>query len=145
MAENDEGRALEWDDAIENDGEDFSLLPEGSEVSFTVTKLEKGQSAKLRCPMAIITLKCVCDAGRTNVTENLILHSSCEWKLCQFFTAIGQRKHGEKLVPRWNEVIGATGNARLTIEKWTNRNGVEKESNKVKNFLNPVQEDAAFG
>lgn len=145
MPEKDEGRALEWDDAIENDGEDFSLLPEGSEVVFVVTKLEKGQSQKLNCPMAIVTLKCAGDAGRTIVTENLILHSSCEWKLCQFFTAIGQRKHGEKLVPRWNEVPGATGNARLTIEKWTNRHGVVKESNKVKNFLNPVQEDATFG
>lgn len=64
-----------------------------------------------------------------------MLHTSCEWKLCEFFTAIGQRKHGEKLMPRWNEVPGAQGRCRVSVETFRRKDGSEGQANRVKAFL----------
>ena len=129
------GKPLSWDDEIENDGNGFTLLPEGQECDFVVTKLEKGKSAALNAPMAILTVEASCELGSVSMRENLVLHTKMEWKICQFFTAIGQRKHGEKLRPDWSKVEGATGRCRLTVDTWTGRNGEAMKSNKVKEFL----------
>ena len=40
--ENKEGRALGWDDEIENDGEEFTMIPEG-DYSFQVAKFERAR------------------------------------------------------------------------------------------------------
>ncbi len=129
-------REYGWDDAIENDSL-FEVLPEG-DYDFRVVKFERARhpgSDKLPpCNKAILTIELSNGTRRTTIEHHLFLHSKCEGLLCEFFTAIGQRKHGERLVPRWNEVIGSTGTCKVIIDKWTGRNDQPMESNKIRRF-----------
>lgn len=138
-------RELGWDDEIENDSPEFIILPEG-DYEFVVTKFERGRhngSEKLPpCNKAILTLQIVGKEGVALITHNLFLHSKCEGMLCAFFTAIGQRKHGEKLKMNWNNVIGASGRLKLGIRTWTGNDGTEKTSNDVKKFYEPEESES---
>lgn len=132
-------REFGWDDVIENDSS-YVLLPEG-DYDFTVEQFERGRhegSAKVPgCPKAILTLRVTGVQGSTTITENLLLHSKMEWKLCQFFTSIGHRKAGEKLRMDWNRVHGARGRCRVYVDTYTKRDGTEGKSNKIDAFLEP--------
>lgn len=130
-------RELGWDEEIENDGSDYVLLEEG-EYPFVVTKVERSRSAgkgKLPpCNMAVVTLRV---NDQTTVTENLILHTSLEWKLCQFFTSIGQRRHGERLRMNWGAVLGKTGRCEVGVRTYEKKDGSEGKANEIKKFLEP--------
>lgn len=129
-------REYGWDDAIENDSE-FEVLPEG-DYNFRIIGFERGRhpgSDRLPpCNKAILTIEVFNGQKKTTVTHNLFLHSKCEGLLCEFFTAIGQRSHGERIVPNWNMVIGATGTCKLGIDTWTGRMGDKRQSNQIKRF-----------
>lgn len=155
-----EEKALGWDDEIENDGVPFTVLPEG-DYHFGVSAFERGYfngSAKMpACNMAVLTLAILGPEypfkkdvlGEVKV--NLMLHSKMEWKLCQFFTCIGMRKHGEKLVMNWNAVMGAEGDCHIGTRKWTDKNGKERDGNEVTEFYDPeksplkIQQADLFG
>lgn len=137
MAE--ENRALEWDSEISKESE-FELLPEGT-YNFTVESIERGRfegSEKMGpCPVANLTLRVSNPVdGRTgNVFDHLYLHSKAEWKLSQFFEAIGQKKKGEPLRMNWNEVPGSSGKLKLGICKYTSKSGESRENNQVTQYL----------
>lgn len=61
---------MDWDDAIENDGQEFIILPEG-DYNFTVTDSERGRfpgSAKMSaCNKATLTLQVKTDDGIASV------------------------------------------------------------------------------
>ena len=143
----DQGYELGWDSPIEKDSE-FILLPEG-DYDFEVIEFERARHAgsdKLPpCNKAIVHIQVKGkdrDTGREGTTvirHNLFLHSTTEGMLCAFFTAIGQRKHGEKVIMNWNKVIGSKGRCHVYIDKWTNDKKEEKESNKIKRFYDPAE------
>ena len=54
--------------------------------------------------------------------------------LCAFFTAIGQRKKGEKINMNWNAVIGSKGRCKVKIRNWTSNNGNPMQSNEIAKF-----------
>ena len=91
------------------------------------------------CPKAELTIKIHDPEGDVTVNENLFLNRKAEWKLCQFFTAIGQRKHGETLRMNWNAVKGAKGRCKVGIRKWTGNDGKEHENNEITAFLEPSE------
>ncbi len=129
-----------WDDAIENDSPEFELLPEG-DYNFRVVKFDRARhpgSDKLpSCNKAVVTLE-VSDGVHTGLIQhNLFLHRKTEGLLCAFFTAIGQRKHGEKLNPHWEQIVGASGTCKVGIRPWTGRNGEKRESNQIERFYEP--------
>ncbi len=130
---------LDWDSEISHDSE-FVLLPEG-EYDFTVTKFERGRhngSDKLpACNKAVLTIEVTDGKNKATITHNLFLHQKTEGMLCEFFTAIGQRKHGEKLKMNWPGVMGAKGRCKVYVDKWTGKDGQQKEANKIKKFLAP--------
>ena len=135
-------RVFDWNDVIENDNS-FILLPAGN-YPFTVKAFERGEFAgsdKMPpCKKAVLTLEI--DGGMlgsTEINENLYLHSRAEWKLCQFFLSIGQRKKGEQLRMNWNAVPGSRGMCEIEINKYKNRNGEDRENNRVKAFLDPAE------
>lgn len=135
------GRELGWDDQIENDGADFEPLPDG-EYDFEVRTMERGRFAgsdkMAACNKA--TIDCVvkdAEGNEHHVFDDLLLNSKMEWKLCQFFLCIGQRAKGEKLKPRWNEVVGSTGRFRIYLNEYTDRNGKPRRNNKVDEYLAP--------
>lgn len=133
-------REFGWDDEIQQDGTPFQVLPEG-DYSFTVTKFDRarhGGSEKIpACNKAVLSLAVSGPGGSGTVLTNLFLHSKFEWKLCQFFTAIGQRKHGEAMRMNWPAVPGAAGVCHLGVRKWTGNDGKEREGNEVTEFYDP--------
>ena len=136
-------RVYGWDDTIQNDGGEFTLLPEG-EYPFVVKQFERARhegSAKLpACPKAII--HCEVDGGplgKTRIKNNLFLHSKCEGLLCAFFLSVGMRKHGEpfNMATAWANLVGKRGRVRVGL-----RNGegqyADKQYNEIKAFLEPT-------
>lgn len=133
-------REFGWDDEIQNDGSPFQILPEG-DYSFRVKKFERarhGGSEKIPpCNKAVLTITVCNSEASGDVQTNLFLHSKFEWKLCQFFTAIGQRRHGEAIRMNWGAVPGSTGTCKVGVRKWTGTDGKEHESNEITEFYDP--------
>jgi hypothetical protein len=138
-------RELGWDDQIENDGSDFIILP-GGDYDFEVIAFERARhngSDKLpACNKAVVHVKIEAPEGTTTLKNNLFLHTKTEGLLCQFFTSIGQRKHGEKLQMNWNKVVGSKGRCKLIIRDWKKDDGTPMQSNEIKKFLEPAASEA---
>lgn len=134
-------RELGWNDAIENDSS-FVLLPEG-DYDFEVISFERGRhpgSEKLpACNKAVLTIEVGSDQAAARIKHNLFLHSRTEGMLCAFFTAIGQRKHGDKLTPNWSAVVGGRGRCKVGIREWSNDRGEKRESNQITKFYEPQE------
>ena len=126
-----------WDDEIQNDGGPFRVLPEG-DYRFTVKRFERarhGGSEKIpACNKAILTIAVFNGEASGEVQASLFLHSRFEWKLCQFFVAIGQRRHGEAMRMNWGAVPGSGGVCHVGVRKWTGSDGKERESNEITEF-----------
>lgn len=134
--------ALDWEDTISNDGEEYELLPAG-EYNFEVQKFERERfpgSANLGpCNKAALTLRVTGEKGATTVKEGLLLHAKTEWKVCQFFVSIGERQKGEALKMNWNKVPGATGRLQLGKREYPKKDGTTGEVNDVLKFLEPIE------
>lgn len=140
----DQGRELKWDDQIEHDGSDWTLLPVG-EYPFRVVGFERKRyqpkpGAKLpACNEACLTLEIGDADTSTTVQHSLYLHTRTEGLLCAFFRAIGARKHGERVVMDWAKVVGAVGRCKVRVDEWTGKDGQARQSNKVEKFLDPAE------
>lgn len=137
-------RGFDWNEEITAESE-YTLLPEG-DYDFEVTKFERGrtkpESKFPNCNMAILTL-CVTDGKEaTTVMDYLILHSKMEWKLSQFFLAIGLKKHGEPFRMDWSKVLGTKGRCKLIVDKYRTDKDEERESNKISKYYDYVQPSA---
>lgn len=125
------GRELDWDDNIEKDS-DYVVLPEG-DYEFVVESVERARhpgSDKLPpCNKAIVKLRIDSQYGTAVIHHNLYLHTNMEGLLSAFFTAIGQKKKGEKLKMNWTSVPGSKGRAHVAPDPY---NG--NTYNKVKKF-----------
>ena len=148
-----EDRVLGWDDEIVNDGQATrTLLPDG-DYDFEIVDLKrsrhvpKGGGKLPECPKAEVTVRCYpADGGDyANIPHNLFLHSRCEGMLCEFFRGIGQRKHGEPLRPDWSRVIGSRGRCKVKVRSYTNKEGETRETNDVKRFYDPTDDDSGTG
>lgn len=113
---NNQPRELEWDDPISQEEMELPHLPDG-DYPFQIVSLEKARhqprdGGKLPpCNKAILTVRVTdrMNGVSVDIRHNLYLHSSMEWRLCEFFAAIGMRQKGEALRMDWNRVVGATG------------------------------------
>lgn len=134
---NNNDMLMDWDDAIENDGQEFVILPEG-DYNFTVVDFERGRfpgSAKIpACNKATLTLQVNTADGTATIKTDLILYRSLEWRISSFFRCIGQKKHGERLVMNWNAVVGSRGRAHFKPRNYTDRDGNERQANDVDKF-----------
>jgi hypothetical protein len=137
---------LGWNEVIENDSPDFIILQEG-DYDFEVTEFERARhngSEKLpACNKAVIHIKIEAPEGTTTIKHNLFLHTKTEGMLCAFFTAIGQRKKGERATMNWNAVVGSKGRCKVGIKKWTNDEGREVVMNEIKRFYEPGDNKAS--
>jgi len=133
-------RELGWDDQIEKDGPEYVILPEG-DYDFEVTGFERGRhngSEKLPpCNMATVSIKIEVQEGTAIINHKLFLHSKTEGMLCSFFTAIGQRKKGERVTMNWNAVVGARDRCKVGNRQWDG-----KTFNEIKKFNEPVDGQA---
>ena len=134
-----DGYELGWDAEIENEGKDF-VVAEPGDYNFTVTGFERGRfegSAKMPpCNQAKLTIRIDIPGsnGECIIKCNLFLHSKSEWKLCEFFTSIGQRKKGERVQMNWNRVVGSIGRCRVTKRSFKNNSGKELWTNDIDKF-----------
>lgn len=132
-------REFGWDDTIQQDSEDFVLLPEGL-YNFVVKGFERGRHmpnpqnpGKLpACNKATVSIAIEAAEGSTVLKHNLFLHSSTEGMLSAFFAAIGQKKKGEPLKMNWQTIVGARGVCKVGIRTY---NG--NQYNEVKSMLYP--------
>lgn len=142
--ENNVDRVFDWDDTIENEGSQWTLLPEG-DYNFRIESFERkhyGGGGKIpACNQAAINVSIDAPEGSTTIQHNLFLYSKMEWKLSEFFIAIGQKKHGEKVRMNWNAVPGACGQCKIGIRKFTKKDGTEGQSNEILKFYDPGEAD----
>ena len=128
---------MDWDDALENDGQEYVVLEEG-DYNFTVTGFERGRfpgSAKIPpCNKAALTLAVDTPDGTATVKFDLILYRTLEWRISSFFRCIGQKKHGERLVMDWSKGTGSKGRARFKPRTYMDKNGDERQANDVDRF-----------
>jgi hypothetical protein len=140
MSNNNDG-ALDWDDKISNDGDDFPVLPDG-EYPFTVTAFERarhGGSEKLPpCNKAVLTIKIDGgDKGTTTVKNNLFLHRKTEGLISDFFRSIGAKSRGQAVIMDWGSVVGASGRCQVGHRVY---NG--EKYNEIKRFKDPAKGQA---
>lgn len=138
MDTNNQNMCMDWNDAIESDGQEFIVLEEG-DYNFRVTSFERGHfpgSAKIpACNKAAITVLVETPDGNASVKFDLILFRTLEWRISAFFRCIGQKKHGERLVMDWNKVLGSQGRAHFKPRNYTNNYGEEKTVNDIDRFI----------
>ena len=146
---NNDEREFGWDDPIEKDGSDYTVAPDG-DYDFEIVDNVRGRHSpkpdgKLpACNKATLKVRVVmADGELIDIKHQLFLHSRCEGMLCEFFTAIGQRRYGEKLKPNWHAVLGSRGRCRVGSKNWTYK-GRKVSGNEIKEFYEaktgPVQQ-----
>ena len=135
---NIDNSVMDWNDVIEDDGQEFVLLPEG-DYNFVVTNFERGRfpgSAKIPATnKATISIQIFSELGVASMKFDLILSKALTWKLSAFFRSIGQKKRGEKITMDWNKVLGAKGRAHIKHKVYTNQAGEEKTINDLDYFI----------
>lgn len=141
--EENKNMLMDWNDSIEEDGQELVILPEG-DYNFTVTHFERGRfpgGAKIpACNKATITVQVESEEGRAIVKFDLLLYRTIEWRISSFFRSIGQKKHGEKLTMDWNKVLGSKGRAHFKPRKYVNSYGDEKTTNDIDRFIDYNEE-----
>ena len=142
------GYELNWDSEIENEGSEF-IVAEPGDYDFVVTAFERarhGGSEKLPpCNKAVLTIRLEVPgaSGECIVKHNLFLHSKSEWKLCEFFTSIGQRQSGQRVAMNWNAVIGSRGRCKVSKRSFeSNKDGKTLWTNDIDKFYPPQQTPA---
>lgn len=140
-------REYGWDEEISRDDE-FIVLPEG-DYDFEVIGFERSRSSgSEKMPasnMAILTIRVTNGKDSVKVKDYLVLHSKMEWKLSQFFRAIGQKKQGESYRMNWNAVPGAKGRCKLIVDTYTNDKGKTSEINKIDKYYDYIAPAPAAG
>jgi len=148
---NDDGQ-LGWDDEIQNDSI-YTVFPTGVyEFEIVAKKVglhEPKPDGKLPpCKKVELTVRVYNSDGEyTDIRHTLFMHKRLEGLLCAFFIAIGQRKHGEALKPRWEEVVGSRGRCKVVIREYSDPTDKDKkrQANDVKVFLDPASFPSPVG
>ena len=130
-----QNEALDWDAVIEDDGQEFVVLPEG-DYKFRITGMKRGEfpgSAKLpACNKAVLTAMVEYEKPAM-VTFDILMCRTLEWRIASFFRCIGQKKSGEKLKMDWNKVVGSSGRAHFRPRSYM-KDGREHQVNDVVRF-----------
>lgn len=139
MSDINNGYELDWGAEIERESS-FVTAPAG-DYDFTIVGFSRerhsGSDKIPPCNKAVLSVRIFTNAGdEVIIKHNLFLHSKVEWKLCEFFTGIGQRKSGQRSAMNWNTVIGSTGRCKVKIRKYT-ANGNEYVTNDIEKFYEP--------
>lgn len=136
---NSKGEAFDWGAEISDEGGDYPVLEPG-DYNFTVESFQRkrfnGSDKMCACNQVVLKLRIDCPEGVV-VEDNLFLNRKTEWKVSQFFLAIGQKQPGVPLRPNWDALPGSRGRCKLYIDKWKGDNGREFTSNKVDKYYTP--------
>ena len=134
----------DWDSPADIDDTGGSVVLKNGEYRFVVKSktntISKGEkTAGAHQASLVLMVYDINDENYENrigtAYDRLTLHDSTWGMVCAFFRAIGERKHGESIVPKWDEVVGAPGKAVLYQDTYNN-----KTTMKVKHYLFPDEE-----
>lgn len=130
------GRILGWDETFVDEGSSKKyIVLEKGDYPFVVRDFKRGTykgSAKIpQCPCAEVTLEVQTKNGTAEVKYNMPLYSTMQWKIANFFLAVGMRKHEDPVVMDFNGAIGRHGCGAFYNRPWTGNDGKEKFSNEV--------------
>lgn len=148
MATEDLGQDLGWEGYVIDDGGNFELLDAGY-YPFTVKKLERerfeGSAKMAACSRAKLTLEIVAGDHTVDITDRLMLNTKMQWKISQFFEALGFTKDEEgRMAMHWNEVEEKQGWVKLKVRQYVNKNNEERQSNEVESYIAPAQTNKAY-
>jgi hypothetical protein len=139
---------LDMNATIQDDGNDFVLLPEGV-YDFIVTDFEPGEyQEKPQGPnipgktrkKIVVSIQVEYEGQKQTIKDSIPLLRKMEWKFCQLFKAIGDRKKGESLVMDWNNIRGKGGKCKIKVDTFKNRtSGENMQSNKIAKYFDPAE------
>lgn len=146
---------FDWGDSVDPKEAPKPLLPEGPAM-FTVLsvkrareqfgKVDKGGGVQNVAKIKMLVVSDV-DKSEAEIEENIWLVLNLKWKFIAFFTAIGQRKHGDEgpFVPDWTKVEGAMGRCEINHRSYTNNKNETVTVNNIKAFVAAEDEgDVSF-
>ncbi len=145
MSEDKQG--FDWGDEIDPT-QQYVLLPEGPAM-FSVMELKRerkefGKYGVQNVAVVKLMVSSMTEGYDSKEIEvNLPLVNDLKWKITNFFTSIGQRKHGDegKFVPDWSKVVNATGTCVLEHRSYTNKKDKKVTIADVKEFTAPETTD----
>lgn len=133
-----------WDDEVDSEASaNQPLLPVGPAL-FVVIKFERkreefGKFGILNIAHVTMSVATKSDESIPPVVidKKLGLHTDLQWKITEFFTSIGQRKHGDKgkFVPDWSKVDGSSGLCETAHREVTSKKGTKYTVNDITKFL----------
>lgn len=131
----DMGAEIGWEDEISQ--ESNFVLVEPGDYDFTVTTFERkrfgGSNKMCACNQAVLHI----DVGDATILDNLFMNKKAEWRISQFFTAIGQKQKGVSFIPNWNAVPGSRGRCKVGVRIWKGDDGAERKNNEIKEYYAP--------
>lgn len=134
------GQEIGWDDEISGEAQEYVVLPAGV-YDFTVMRYAREHfpgSAKM-CACGQIDLFLAIE-GQT-VRDTLYMNKKAEWRITQFLISVGLMQEGIPCRINWPAIPGAQGRCELKIRDWTGKDGETHQSNEVKRFLKPEQDE----
>lgn len=143
---------MDWTTEIDPTAEraDRVLLPEGA-ARFIVNSLKRtrkefGKFGTINvAELKLLAVPMGDDKSEpAEIQESLGLHADLQWKITEFFTAIGQRNHGAKgkFAPNWAKVDGAAGFCEIAHREVTSKKGTKYKVNSVKKYITEAEANA---
>jgi len=138
---------LAFDGVIENDGNEFVLIPAGvypfNVIDFEQTEYQDTKANKSRKKIIVHVQVTLPDGSTAVIKDHLPLKRTLEWKFCQLFTSVGDRKSGEPLQMKWNEIRGKGGQVKIKVDSFNKKGTNEQlQNNKVDKYLDPSKATA---
>ena len=128
----------DWTWEIKDDGSEFKPMKPGiypARISGFEQTEHLGSAKIPPCPKAILTLKVDSGEGVQDVKTTLLVHRKMEWKLSEFFRAIGRKRHGEALRMDWSNLIGQKLVVKIGTRTYVGSDGETHVANNVDRFL----------
>lgn len=143
----DQGYALDWTtEEVEDNG--FAFLEPGT-YNFQVTRVRReryeGGDKIGPCPKAVVEMLVSSEDGANlqNMEENLLLHSKTQFRIAQFFAALGFEKDPEtgKVKINWEQVVGKSGHIKVGVRTYVKKDGNEGKANQIEEWIKPDAAD----
>ena len=134
---------LAWDATITEDSNDFEPFEPGVYM-FRVDKIEKarskGNDKNPPCNMAKVTIELSDGQRKSRTTDYILLRQDLQWKIGQYFVALGMKKKGEPFSVNFDGSINKEGFVEVEKEPYTNREGKTRYRNRIVSYLEPQSE-----
>ena len=135
------GYELDWDSSIEQDEQQYTLVPEG-DYDFVVDHIERtyvgNESEKYAgAKMATVYMNVqVPGQEAVSIRENFILHSNFAWKIGSLLVSVGLKRKGEAISGNyWSKLPGTRG--RCKVEQNASKKNPDQKYNNISAFYAP--------